>query len=83
MGKTERKALLVQLALLVSQEREESMAHRDCTVSRVCLEGQDHLESLGSQALRVWLERLVLVDLQVPGEKEALQEREVKSGPTG
>lgn len=50
-------------------------------VSRVCLDCQDHLESLENQVKRVLLEKLVLLEQQVQGEKEVLLEKEVKLGP--
>lgn len=46
--------------------------------SRVCLGLQAPLESQGSPGLRVWLVRLALRELQVPGVSEAHLEREVK-----
>lgn len=52
-------------------------------VSRACPGCQAHLESQENQVTRVSLEKQGLLVLPVQEEKEAPQEREVKSGPMG
>lgn len=79
----ERKAPPVQPVQLVFQGRGESTGHRDCMVSRVCQEYQDHPESQENQVLRVLLEKPVLAGEPDLGANEDLQEREGASGPTG